>query len=92
MEQDNRDEPANIEKKVRTFKIQIDKIEYEVSRAIVTGNDLLNNAGKQPVEQFAIYLKSKGSQPIRIGPNENVDISEPGKERFVTLPLDQTEG
>jgi hypothetical protein len=78
--------------KVRTFKIQIDKPFYEIQNPTPTGRELLQLAGKVPPEQFAIYLKGKGSQPQRIELNEKVDLREPGVERFVTLPLDQTEG
>jgi len=78
--------------KPRSFKIQIDKKPYEVHKATPTGLELLTLAGKTPPEQFALYLRNKGSQPQRIGLGDKVDLSEPGVERFVTLPLDQTEG
>ena len=49
-------------------------------------------AKKEPPELYAIYLKVKGGQPKRIMPDEKVDLRVPGVDRFVTLPLDQTEG
>ena len=78
--------------KPRAFRIQIDKKPYEVHHPKPTGLELLTLAGKVPPEQFALYLRNKGSQPLRIGLNDKVDLEEPGVERFVTLPLDQTEG
>lgn len=78
--------------KPQSFKIQIDKVEYETTNPTPTGRELLTQAGKIPPEQFAIYLKAKGNQPQRVGLDETVDLREPGVERFVTLPLDQTEG
>ena len=57
-----------------------------------TGRELLALAGKAPVEQFGIYLRVPGTQPQRIGLDEKVDLSSSGVDRFVTLPLDQTEG
>ncbi len=78
--------------KPRLFKIQIDKPFYETRDPTPTGRDLLILAGKSPPEQFALYQKIKGSQPKRIDLNKTVDLREPGVERFVTLPLDQTEG
>lgn len=78
--------------KVRTFKVQIDKAFFDVREPTPTGRHLLTLAGKVPAEQFAIYLRIKGSQPQRIGLDDKVDLREPGVERFVTLPLDQTEG
>jgi hypothetical protein len=78
--------------KPTTFKIQIDKPFFEVSDPTPTGRALLEIAGKKPPEQFAIYLKVPGAQPKRIPLDEQVDLRNPGVERFVTLPLDQTEG
>ena len=75
----------------RLFKIEIDKKQYEISNPEPTGRDLLQLAGKVPPERFALYLRVKG-QPQRIGLDEKVNLEEPGVERFVTLPLDQTEG
>jgi len=75
----------------RLFKIEIDKKPYETSNPHPTGRELLQLAGKIPPEQFGLYLRGKG-QPKRIGLDEIVNLEEPGVERFVTLPLDQTEG
>ena len=74
------------------FKIQIDKDHYETSFPTPTARQLLEIAGKLPPENYALYLKPKQGAPIRIELNHTVDLREPGKERFVTLPLDQTEG
>lgn len=81
------------EPEVKGFKIQIDKVPFEVKNPTPTGRELLTLAGKVPVEQHAIYLRVKeGGQPKRIALDEHVDLTQPGVERFVTLPLDQTEG
>jgi hypothetical protein len=78
--------------KPKLFRIQIDKPFFEVQNPTPTGRELLSIAGKVPAEQFSIYQKIPGGQPKRIGLDEKVDLREPGVERFVTLPLDQTEG
>lgn len=78
--------------KDKKYKIQIDKREYEVANPTPTGRDLLTLASKVPVEQFGLYLRIGGRQPQRIGLDERVDLRGNGVERFVTLPLDQTEG
>lgn len=78
--------------KPKSFKIQIDKVHYEVAEPIQTGSQLLVLAGKTPPDQFGLYLKGGQGQPRRIQLNEPVDLREPGVEKFVTLPLDQTEG
>ena len=77
--------------KPKPYKIQIDKNQFEVEAATPTARELLVIAGKVPPEHFALYRKEKG-QPQRINLDERVDLREPGVEKFVTLPLDQTEG
>ena len=74
------------------YKIYIDKDILEVENGNPTGRELLQYAKKDPPEQYALYLKVKGGQPQRIELDKKVDLTEPGVERFVTLPLDQTEG
>ena len=74
------------------YKILIDKDVLEIDNGNPTGRELLQYAKKEPPEQYAIYLKVKGAQPQRIDLDQKVDLTKPGVERFVTLPLDQTEG
>ena len=74
------------------YKVQIDKDFFEAPGPRMMGRELLELAGKKPAEHYAIYLKVKGGQPDRIDLDEKIDLSRPGVERFVTLPLDQTEG
>jgi hypothetical protein len=74
------------------YKVQIDKQVLETRDPTPTGLQLLILAGKTPPEQFALYEKPKGGQPKRITLDQQVDLREPRIERFVTLPLDQTEG
>ena len=76
----------------REYKVQIDKDFLEAPVSRMTGRELLELAGKKPAEGYAIYLKVKGGQPQRIDLDQKIDLSQPGVERFVTLPLDQTEG
>ena len=76
----------------REYKVQIDKDVFELDFPLPTGRELLERAGKKPAEQYAIYLKVRGGQPRRIELEEKIDLRQPGVERFVTLPLDQTEG
>lgn len=78
--------------KSHEYKIQIDKEVFEIKNPTPTGRELLLLANKNPPEQYGLYLKIKGSQPKRIALDAKVDLREPGVEKFVTLPLDQTEG
>lgn len=76
----------------KKYVIRIDKTKYEVTNPTITGRELLNLAGKRPVERFAVHEKRKGGGTERIALDQAVDLRQPGLERFVTLPLDQTEG
>ena len=89
---DDRQDPIVIDVPDQDNKVQIDKDYFEAPTALMTGRELLELAGKKPAENFAIYRKIKGAQPERIGLDEKIDLSRPGVERFLTLPLDQTEG
>jgi len=95
MSPENTAEPQPTEpkgEKDAIYKVQIDKQVYETRDPTPTGLELLTLAGKFPPNQFALYEKPKGGPPRRIALDERVDLREPGIERFVTLPLDQTEG
>jgi hypothetical protein len=85
-------ESSDAPNKPHVYRIQIDKPHYETTNPTPTGRQLLELAGKLPTDQFNIYLKIPSGQPQRIGPDETVDLRKPGVEKFVTLPLDQTEG
>lgn len=74
------------------YKIRIDKTHYEVATGAMTGRHLLELAGKIPAEQYMISEKLNGGQANKIGLNETADFTKSGVERFMTLPLDQTEG
>ena len=89
---DDRQDPIPINVPDQDNKVQIDKDYFEAPAPRMTGRELLELAGKKPAEDFAIYRKIKGGQPERIGLDEKIDLSRPGVERFLTLPLDQTEG
>lgn len=72
------------------YKFRVDKIEITVSQEIITGREILTLAGKDP-QKFLLQQKIK-SQVIRIGLDENVDLTAPGVERFMTIPNEVTEG
>lgn len=76
---------------VRRYRIRIDREQYVVHVTFMTGQQLLEVAGKCDVHRWKIFQKLKG-QMVEIGPNETVSFTEPGIEKFKTLPLDQTEG
>ena len=78
--------------KAKRYVIRIDKVKYTVHVSRMTGRQLLELAGKTPPEKYSISQKLHGGQVKTIGLDEEADFTRPGVERFMTLPLDQTEG
>jgi hypothetical protein len=74
------------------YRIKIDRDVYEVDKECMTGRELLVLAGKNPPEKFQLNMKLKGGKVEPVGLNETVCFTKPGLEKFMTLPLDQTEG
>jgi hypothetical protein len=58
----------------------------------MTGRELLVFTGKTPPERYTISQKLHGGQTRPIGLDDVADFTAPGVERFMTLPMDQTEG
>ena len=76
----------------RHFRIRIDKEKFVVEKPCMLGRELLTLAGKVPPEHFMLTQKFRGGKTKRIGLNEKTCFTEPGVERYMTLPLDQQEG
>lgn len=77
--------------KEQKYKFRVDKTEITVTQEKITGIEILTLAGKTPPQNFILQQKIKG-QVIRIGLNDVVDLTEPGVERFMTIPNEVTEG
>ena len=77
--------------KGETYRIRIDKDNYEVSTSSVTGKEILSLAGKTP-ETYLLYLHINGGQTRAIKATDPVDLTEPGVERFSTMKIENTEG
>lgn len=77
--------------KDQEYKFRVDKVEVTVTQEKVTGTEILTLAGKTPPQNFILQQKIKG-QVVRIGLNDVVDLTEPGVERFMTIPNEVTEG
>lgn len=78
--------------RARHYWIRIDRVRHRVDVMQMTGRELLTLAGKTPPEQWMLSQKLRGGQSRKVGLDEVVDFTAPGVERFMTLPLDQTEG
>ncbi len=78
--------------KAKRYRIRIDKNHYVVEVSAMPGRELLNLAGKTPATNFMISQKLHGGEAKKLGYDEKADFTQPGVERFMTLPLDQTDG
>jgi hypothetical protein len=75
----------------KKYRIKVDGTQYVVPQTL-TGRQILDLAGKKPAEKFQLNQRLKGGVVKKIGYDEIVDFTTPGIEKFMTLPLDQTEG
>jgi len=74
------------------YLILVDRQKYKVEQECLTGREILKLAGKNPPERFQLNQRYKGGKVVRIGYDQEVSFIEQGVEKFMTIPLDQTEG
>jgi len=75
----------------KKYKIKVDNNVYVVPESL-TGKEILQIAGKTPIEKYQLNQKMHGGAVRKIKYDEVVDFTTPGIEKFMTIPLDQTEG
>lgn len=73
------------------YRIRVDKTQVVVNTPTPTGALILSLVGMSPATR-KLYLIKRGNQPVQVGPDEVVDLRQPGIERFSTMPKDTTEG
>ncbi|MBK8506150.1 MAG: multiubiquitin domain-containing protein [Saprospiraceae bacterium] len=76
----------------KRYRIRIDREHYIVDQECMLGRELLKLAGKNPIEKYQLNQKIRGGHVKKIQYDEEVCFTSPGVERYMTLPLDQTEG
>lgn len=74
------------------YKILIDREPYVVDEQCLTGKEILMLTGKTPPDRFQLRQKFKDGRVVTIKNDQKVCFTEPGIEKFKTIPLDQTEG
>lgn len=74
------------------YLIIIDRTKFKVTKPSMNGRELLELAGKTPPERFQLNQRFRGGKVQKVGLDEEVSFTEPGIEKFMTVPLDQTEG
>ena len=94
------DEPVDVEElgrkgvpppKGRRYRIRVDKQQVVFDKEVVTGREILESVGKDPL-RFRLDQKLRGGETKKVEADDEVDLTAPGLERFMTLPLDATEG
>jgi len=75
-----------------SYKFMVDRQEFTVEQECLTGREILILSGKTLPERFQLNQRFKGGKVVKISYNQKVCFTEPGIEKFMTIPLDQTEG
>ena len=72
------------------FQVRIDDSKFVVTDPMITGRQLLDEAGKRPVEEFLIFLKLRNGLLEEIGLDETVDLRKQGVEKFLAFKSDRS--
>lgn len=70
----------------KKYKVKIDDEYYIFDHHIVTGKEILEKAGKVPVECHSLYKKLKHCDFEKVDLKEKIDLAEHGIEHFVVKP------
>lgn len=76
----------------KPYKIKIDGKMFEVETRFITGRVILMMAQRTPLDQFEVGFKEHGNDIRVIGLDEQVDLANPGVEKFVTYHTGHTDG
>jgi hypothetical protein len=74
---------------IQNYQVQIDDRRHAASDPVVTGQQLLDLAGKRPSDQHLVYQLLKTGQMEGLRPDETVDLRQPGIEKFLTFESDR---
>lgn len=74
------------------YRFTVMKKLYESYEKMVSGRRICEIAGLIPPERYKLDMKMKNGEYREVALDMNVDLSEPGLERFIYITRDQTEG
>jgi hypothetical protein len=77
--------------RARRYQIRIDRERFIVNAPTITGREILRLAGKTP-EEYLLHQRLRGGVTKSIEPDEVVDLTNPGPERFMTMKRETQEG
>jgi len=92
LEDFSKEKPNEKPAKGKKYQIRIDRDKYVVHVETMKGKEILELANKNPFDRYQLNQKFRHGLVKKIGYDEIVDFTEPGIERFMTIPLDQQEG
>lgn len=78
--------------KGQIYIITVDRQNFKVNEECMTGREILVLAGKTPPERFQLNQRLRGGKVSKVGYDQTACFTDPGVEKFMTIPLDQTEG
>lgn len=84
--------PEGGHKPPKPYKIKIDGKMFEVEGRFITGREILILAKRSPLDQFEVGYKEHGHDIRVIALDEQVDLANPGVEKFVTYHTGHTDG
>lgn len=73
------------------YRIRVDHKKFVVEKRVVSGAEVLGLVEKRPAD-WALNQKLRGGRRIRIEAREEVDLAEPGVERFETVRRQAQQG
>lgn len=74
------------------YIITVDRHKFKVKVDCLTGKEILILAGKIPHERFQLNQRFTSGKVVKVGYEQKVCFTDFGIEKFMTIPLDQTEG
>jgi hypothetical protein len=77
--------------KAKRYRIRVEKQSFVVNTETITGRQILALVGKTP-DQYNLYQHIRGGQTKPVLPDESVDLTAPGVERFTTMKIENREG
>jgi hypothetical protein len=77
--------------RAKRYIIRVDKEKFTVHTHTITGAEILALV-KKTADKFKLYQQRHGHQPVRIEPEQVVDLRMHHVERFTTMQKDPTEG
>jgi hypothetical protein len=81
-------EAENAKGKKKGYAVQVNDFNLAFYNPIVTAREIIKEAGFEPVECYILYQKFKDCDFARIPPDEKIDLTNPGIEKFVVKVTD----